>query len=333
MLKNENNDIIFIFKGWNNKIVIKDDSQNSIEARVPIIVSASRATDIPAFYADWFFDRLKKCYVRWRNPFNGKDSYVSFANTRFIVFWSKNPRPLIPHLAELKERGIGCYIQYTLNDYEREGLEPRLPSLQSRIETFKELVGILGEGSVVWRFDPLVLTETIGVDELLNKIAGIADRLDGAAEKMVFSFADVAGYKKVGGNLTRYAISYREWTESEMQEFAEKLSEKDVIWNLQLATCAEPIDLSPYGIAHNKCIDDELISRLSPGDPVLQMHLFGAGKDKGQRKPCGCIQAKDLGAYNTCPHLCRYCYANSSEETVLANYHRHMLNPNNDSII
>lgn len=104
--------------------------------QAPVIVSASRSTDIPAFYADWFFHRLQKGYSAWTNPFNGVKSYVSYENTRFIVFWSKNPRPLLPFLHILKERNIKCYVQYTLNDYEQERLE-KVPSLAYRIETFK----------------------------------------------------------------------------------------------------------------------------------------------------------------------------------------------------
>ena len=109
-------------------ISIRDDNDAEVLAQAPLIISASRATDIPAFYADWFFRRLDRGYVRWRNPFSGQDSYVSFGNTRFIIFWSKNPAPLLPCLPMLKERGIGCYIQFTLNDYEAEGLEPNVPT-------------------------------------------------------------------------------------------------------------------------------------------------------------------------------------------------------------
>ena len=103
------------------KIQIKRGNGETTEAQAPIIISASRSTDVPAFYSDWFFHRLKVGYSAWTNPFNGTKSYVSYKNTRFIVFWSKNPKPLLGHLDELKDRNIGCYIQYTLNDYEKEG--------------------------------------------------------------------------------------------------------------------------------------------------------------------------------------------------------------------
>lgn len=150
-------------------ISIRNDNGSEVMAQAPMIISASRATDIPAFYADWFLRRLEKGYVRWRNPFSGQDGYVSFDNTRFIIFWSKNPAPLLSHLSWLKERGIGCYIQYTLNDYEAEGLEPNVPPLEQRIDTFGRLVDALGAGSAVWRFDPLILTDRIAIDTLLEK--------------------------------------------------------------------------------------------------------------------------------------------------------------------
>ena len=315
-------------------ISICNDNGTEVTAQAPLIVSASRATDIPAFYVDWFFRRLDKGYVRWRNPFSGQDSYVSFGNTRFIVFWSKNPAPLLPYLSTLKERGIGCYIQYTLNDYEAEGLEPSVPPLAQRIDTFRQLVDALGTGAVVWRCDPLILTDKITIDTLLKKIANIADALAGYTEKLVFSFADIESYKKVSRNLRHSGINYREWDEESMREFASRLStlNRDN-WNFRLATCAEFIDLSEYGIEHNRCIDPKLISRLAPDDAVLQNFLYNAKTDKGQRKACGCILSKDIGAYNTCPHGCLYCYANTFPASAFENYKRAIANPHIDSII
>ena len=315
-------------------ISMHDDSGTEVTAQAPLIISASRATDIPAFYADWFFRRLEKGHVRWRNPFSGQDSYVSFGNTRFIVFWSKNPAPLLPYLPILKERGIGCYIQYTLNDYEAEGLEPNVPPLSQRIETFRRAVEALGRGAVVWRFDPLILTYKINIDTLLEKIAHIANALTGYTEKLVFSFADIESYKKVSRNLRQSGINYREWDEESMRESAARLSTLNRNnWNLELATCAERIDLSEYGIGHNRCIDPELISRLAPDDEILQNFLYNAKTDTGQRKACGSILSKDIGAYNTCPHGCLYCYANTSSASALSNYKKSIANPFTDSII
>lgn len=310
------------------KIKLTLNDGNIVEAQTPMIVSASRATDIPAFYCQWFFDRLREGYVRWHNPYSGKDSYVSFDKTRFIVFWSKNPTPIIQYLPLLKERNIGCYFQFTLNDYDAEGLEPNVLPLKQRIETFKEIVDVLGFGSVVWRFDPLILTDRISTDDLLRKFENIASQLNGYADKLVFSFADISTYKKVGRNLAVAGINYREWDESEMIDFSRQLSGLNL--GLELASCAEKIDLSQFGINHNRCIDPDLICRLVPN---LKSEINHLKTDNGQRTLCGCISSKDIGAYNTCPHGCVYCYANTSPFSASQNYLRHQQKPNNDSII
>ena len=334
-----------------------------VSMQAPVIVSASRSTDIPAFYADWFFDRLQKGYSAWTNPFNGVKSYVSYENTRFIVFWSKNPRPLLPFLHILKERNIRCYVQYTLNDYEQERLE-KVPSLDFRIETFKMLVEQLGKGAVIWRFDPMILTDDISIDDLLRKVQNIGDQLKNYTEKLVFSYADIALYKKVKQNLEACGIPYHEWETEQMEEFAEKLSamNRERGWNYQLATCGEKIVIKD--IDHNRCIDGDLITRLAWEDkklmdfmkvkiePVPSPSLFetpelpqGAillphnryfisthKKDPGQRQFCECIASKDIGEYNTCPHLCEYCYANTTKQLALQNWKRHQENPHSETI-
>lgn len=366
------------------------ENGNVVKATFPIVVSASRSTDIPAFYADWFFHRLNKGYSAWTNPFNGAKYYVSYEDTKFIVFWSKNPRPLLARLDELKEKGISCYIQYTLNDYEAEKLEKGVRPLAERIETFKLLVEKLGKGAVIWRFDPLILTETLGVDDLIRKIEFIGDSLYGYTEKLVFSFADIVSYRKVKINLEKNNIPYKEWDEKTMIDFASKLAELNKKWGYELATCGEKINIEQFGIKHNHCIDDRLIVRLGYRSPELrkflnakilqtkvvqhspelknsldaeilqtkgvQQELFAIeetlvipedailldngeyaiieqnNKDKGQREFCGCMKSKDIGEYNTCPHLCEYCYANTSKETAVKNYRSHSQNKFSETI-
>jgi len=346
-------------------IQIKRENGETIKAQAPIIVSASRSTDIPAFYAEWFFHRLKVGYSAWTNPFNGVKSYVSYQDTRFIVFWSKNPKPLLQHLDYLKERNIGCYIQYTLNDYEKEGLERGVPILSERVDTFKLLVDKLGKGRVIWRFDPLLLTDDISIDALLTKIERIGDQLQGYTEKLVFSYADILSYRKVKANLEKSHIPYHEWTEPQMLEFAERLAELNKKWGYTLATCGEKADLQQFGIEHNHCVDDALIIRFAYEDkklmdflkvktfPMPVPNLFGESeslpndaiilpnntyathgdnRDKGQRLFCGCIVSKDIGEYNTCPHLCEYCYANTSKEVAVRNWKEHRMNQFGETI-
>ena len=332
------------------KTQIQRDNGEMVEAQAPVIISASRSTDIPAFYADWFFHRLKVGYSAWTNPFNGVKSFVSYENCRFIVFWSKNPKPLLEHLDELKERNIGCYIQYTLNDYEKEGLEKGVPPLEERIETFKRTVDKLGKGRVIWRFDPLIQTDQISLNDLLKKVEHIGDQLRGYTEKLVFSYADIALYKKVKANLEKSHVNYAEWTTAQMEEFAQRLSELNQKWHYQLATCGEKIDIEKYGIQHNRCIDDDIMIRFAHHDKAL-MDFLGVeitegdlfnpkptiikhrdNRDKGQREFCGCMVSKDIGEYNTCPHLCEYCYANASKEKAQENYNKHEMNPLGETI-
>lgn len=349
--------------GWDKVKIVRDNGQEA-DAQAPVIVSASRSTDIPAFYAEWFFNRLKKGYSAWTNPFNGVQSYVSYEKTRFIVFWSKYPRPLIPFLDYLKERGINCYIQYSLNDYEEEGLEKGVPPLQERIETFKELVNKLGKGSVVWRFDPLILTDQISVEKLLNKVENIGNQLVGFTEKLVFSYADITEYRKVKSNLEANHINYQLFTEETMRQFAAGLDKLNEKWGFELATCGERINLEEYHVAHNHCVDDALIAKIAYQDTALMNFLgmevvthfgkdFGTiipedaieindtvyvrrnkdNKDKGQRQFCGCIISKDIGQYNTCAHLCEYCYANTSKATAVRNWKKHEDNPDCENIL
>ena len=336
------------------KIKINTDDGISVEASAPIIVSASRATDIPAFYADWFQERLHKGYSVWKNPFNGVKSYVAYDKTRLIVFWSKNPKPLLTIggcLDYLAEKGINTYIQYTLNDYVTEKLERGVPDLQERIDTFKRLVDKLGFGKVIWRFDPMILTNQIGCDDLLAKIENIGNQLKGYTEKLVFSYADIRTYRKVQANLTKNSINYREFEQEDMLYVAKNLERLNERWGLTLATCGEKIDIDQFGIIHNKCIDDDLMIKYFSEDQklmdflgvdIIKGDLFNPdntiikrknNKDKGQREFCGCIVSKDIGEYNTCPHLCEYCYANTSKETAVHNYQQHKLNPFAETII
>lgn len=301
-------------------------------AIAPYIISASRSTDIPAFHADWFKTRLDAGYCKWRNPFNHRSVYVSFERARAFVFWTKNAAPFLTLLPELDRRGLAYYFQFTLNDYEAEVLEPHVPPLAERLATFMQLSQMLGSHRVIWRHDPLVLTDALTVDSLLAKIERIGGQLHPHTEKLVFSFADITGYAKVRKNLQEAGVPFREFDESAMHTFAAGLAPMLADWRIAGCTCAETIDLASYKISHNRCIDGQLLLRVSGNDPEL-LHAFGiecpivAGepfdqsplKDKGQRKQCGCIASKDIGQYDTCSYLCRYCYANASPQAVQDN--------------
>jgi DNA repair photolyase len=334
-----------------SKTEIQTDNGELVMAQAPVIVSASRSTDIPTFYADWFVERWKKGYVKWINPFNNTSLYVSFNNTRVVVFWTKNPKPMFKHLDWLDENVKNYYFQFSLNDYDKEGLEGKVPRLKNRIAIFKELSTRIGKEKIIWRFDPLILTNEINVKELLRRLENIGNQLFGFTERLVFSFVDISIYRKVENNLRTAKVDYIEWTQDKMIELAEGLQELNRKWNYELATCAEKFDLDKYEVTHNKCIDDDLMIKLFSQDRELMKFLgveyeeptlFDDGKrvlkkknlkDKGQREACGCIMSKDIGEYNTCPHECIYCYANTSIETAKKNYKMHTTNPFAETII
>lgn len=355
-------------KNKDNKVEIVTDAGERVEAAAPVIISASRSTDIPAFYARWFFNRLARGYCVWYNPFNRQPMYVSFERCKVVVFWTKNPRPILPYLPELDRRGIHYYFQVTLNDYTAEGFEPNVPSVEQRVATFKQLSDMIGHERVIWRFDPLIVTPSITPRTLLARIWRIGNMLKGYTDKLVFSFVDVKTYRKVQNNLiretgcfTKENVEAAEMDDRQRSELVEGLVRLREIWvsegwNLTLATCAEGIDLDEYGIEHNRCIDGELMERVFGDDRELVYYLrtgrlpqqggiFGAAdnvpieisdkqvdlKDKGQRKVCGCMISKDIGMYDTCRHFCVYCYANTSRDCVLRNAARH--NDDSESLI
>lgn len=323
-----------------NDITIDEEA----DILTPVILSASRSTDIPAFYSDWFLGRLRSGYSAWINPFNQKHYRISFEDVRMIVFWTKNPNPMLERLDEVEALGFkNYYFQFSLNDYDAERLEPNVPPVAERIDTFKRLATKIGKERVIWRFDPLLLSDKISVDVLLKRIDNIGQQLKEYTEKLVFSFIDIGSYRKVQNNLVGFGV--REFAADEQVQFAKGFAELNKDLGFELATCGELVDLSEYGIKHNKCVDDELMMRLFNDDAKL-MEFIGAEydmfngwqimkskKDKGQRKACGCIVSKDIGAYNTCPHLCRYCYANSCDALVKKNFVQYRQNPYSESII
>lgn len=318
------------------RVLIATESGKNEEAVAPLVISASRATDIPAFFSQWFFNRLEKGYCAWRNPFNGKKYWVSFKNTRAIVFWSKNPLPLLPYLPILEKKNIACYFQFTLNDYEEEGLEPYVPPLSQRLETFRLFSQKLGPERMVWRWDPLVLTRNTTPEILLEKIRRVGDALKHKTKKLVFSFADVHNYAKVKKNLALHLGGMDEAIRAEPTPGQQKYLARGLTsirdswqksgWDMELAACAEEPNLSELGITKSHCIDSALIGRLCtvysrqitlPGMPDYPG--IDLPPDKNQRGGCSCAESKDIGAYSTCRHFCLYCYANASRDKVKKN--------------
>jgi len=271
-----------------------------------MILSASRRTDIPAFYADWFIDKIKQGFVLVPDPLGLREKVARIkiepvrvetnllggktvtGNVDGIVFWTKNPRPLMDKLGELKD--FKYYFLYTLNPY-NETIEATVPPIQERIKTFQELSKTIGADYVIWRYDPILLTSTITPNWHFGQFETLARQLRGFTRVCKVSFL-------IGGDKNLRTPNTNEKHEI-LKRFAEIAHENEI----ELHACAEEIDFSKYGIKQSKCIDADLFEKLTGGK--INTRQSGA-----TRKHCGCMPCVDIGVYNTCKHGCVYCYAN-----------------------
>lgn len=277
-----------------------------------MIISASRRTDIPAFFSDWFFNRISEGSLLTRNPMNlYQISRISLSPdiVDCIVFWSKNPKRMLDRLHLIKR--YNYYFQFTITSYGQQ-LEPNVPTLDEAIDIFKTLYLKIGKKRVIWRYDPIILAANIDLQYHINNFEHIARRLSGKTQRCVISFVDL--YKKTIRNIS--SVSINNITGRNMLDLARELSVIAARYDIELFSCAEEINLLSCGIKHGKCIDDKLIEEVFGF--ALQID-----KDKNQRRECGCVASVDIGAYNTCPHGCLYCYANFNPEMVRKNYALH----------
>jgi hypothetical protein len=226
-----------------------------------------------------------------------------------IVFWSKNPKPMLDILHLMKE--YTYYFQFTFNPYDTD-IETMLPPKKEIIETFQKLSDKIGPQKIIWRYDPVLLNNKYTPLYHVDTFGEYAYTLKGYTKKVTFSFIDF--YKKITGNIKPLGIV--EVTNEEKIMIAEKFSQIAKENSLLICTCAEDIDLSQYDITHARCIDDRLIAEISGCDFVI-------GKDKNQRLECGCVGSIDIGEYNSCRNGCIYCYANDKHDTVKTHIKKH----------
>lgn len=280
-----------------------------------IILSASRRTDIPAFYAPWFANRVRAGYAVTRNPFNpAQIKRVSLlrGDVDCTVFWTKNPAPLLAHLDTFP---WPYYVQFTLNPYDRT-LERSLPDKAVLVETFRELSRRIGRERVLWRYDPIILNDRCTIAYHQNAFTELCDRLAGYTDRVTVSFVDV--YPKLRTPLIR------EITGREIHELSAFIGQTARGCGITPYACCEALDLTPYGIRKGRCIDPDVVAHVT-GKPCT------AKPDRSQRAHCGCVQAVDIGVYNTCLHGCVYCYANHGDISIRKNAARH--DPNSESLL
>lgn len=273
-----------------------------------MIISASRRTDIPAFYSSWFFNRIKEKVVLVPNPYNSKmvsRTSLDPGVIDCIIFWSKNPAPMLARLGELAP--YNYYFQFTLNPYGKE-IEKNLPPLGKRIETFQRLSDKIGKEKVIWRYDPVFINDTYTGNFHREKFAEIAGLIHPYTEKCMVGFIDHYQHIRTQTSLFRIGSLLQE----DIEKIAVSFRKTALEYTFDIRTCTEKINLSHLGIPGGACIDNELIERIA-GYPLTTR------KDKNQREVCRCIESIDIGMYESCLNGCIYCYANRRDEHAIRN--------------
>lgn len=282
-----------------------------------IIQSGSR-TDIPAFYADWFANRLKEGYVYVRNPFNMTyiNKYVLHPSVvDLISFCSKNPAPMLKYLDLLKPYGMYWYV--TITGFGRD-IEPNVPDAMEVTETFKKISDFAGIDSMGWRYDPIFLNEKYTRDYHLEKFEQIAKELDGYTNNCVISFIDL--YQKVRKNFPEAKAVERE----DRLYLGENMAKIAKDHGMVLRPCSEGTELEMFGADCSGCMTQPIYEK-------AVHNTMNFPKGKNARNSCACYLGGDIGMYNTCLHMCRYCYANYDEQTVRENHEKH--DPNSPLLV
>ena len=275
-----------------------------------MIINTGQRTDIPAFYADWFANRLKEGFVCVRNPYN--PSQVSRyrldpAVVDVIGFCTKNPAPMFPYMDLLK--GFGQYWFVTITPYGRD-IEPNVPDKHRLLEDFRKVSMTVGTDAVGWRYDPIFLSERYTPEYHLRAFEQIAGALEGYTKTAVISFIDL--YPKVRRNFPE-----AEEVPAAMRiELGREIIRIASAHGMTVKPCAEGTELAAYGADCGGCM------RITDYEKAIGKHL-NAPKRKGARAECACYLSCDIGAYNTCRHLCRYCYANAEPAVVMENSRLH----------
>ena len=277
-----------------------------------MIISASRRTDIPALYPEWFINRIKAGFLLTRNPLNKtRISRIDLSPDKIdcIVFWTKNPEPAFQYLDLLKR--YNYYFHFTLTPYD-SSIEINLPDKSKLIESFKKLSDTIGPERVIWRYDPVFYTGKYDYSYHIRSFRKLAKSLSGYTERCMYSFLTV--YQKCERNMK--AVPFSIPAMDDILKLSEAFAQISNAEGIKLQTCAEKIDLTDFGITRGKCIDDDLISKLKGKELTIP-------KDRNQRESCLCASSVDIGAYNTCTNRCVYCYANYNHDLALAKYINH----------
>ena len=275
-----------------------------------MIINTGQRTDIPAFYSEWFSNRLKEGFVCVRNPYNpGQVSrYRLDPNVVDVIgFCTKNPSPMFRYMDLLRDYGQYWFV--TITPYGRD-IEPNVPDKHKLIEDFIKLSQMVGKNSMGWRYDPVFITDRYTEEYHIHAFEQIASALHGCTETVVISFIDL--FPKVRRNFPEA----REVSKDQRLRLGKEMIKIASLHGMTVKPCAEGDELSEYGADCGGCM------RISDYEKAIGKRL-DAPKKKGARAECSCYLTCDIGAYNTCKHLCKYCYANAEPEIVLSQSRLH----------
>ncbi|MCI0699438.1 DUF1848 domain-containing protein [candidate division KSB1 bacterium] len=276
----------------------------------PRIISASRRTDIPAYYADWFMRQVERGYVTYPNPMSFKPVRLSLRpeDVLFIVFWTRNPHPLEKHLDRLDELyRRAYYFHFTINGMPKT-LETNNPPVEFAMTTFLRLAERY-PGQIFWRYDPIVLSDLTPPNYHIEKFGQLAERLRGATQRCYFSF--VNWYLKVQRNFAKataeHGVNFRDAELAERLDLVRQLAPIAAANGMTLYSCCQDALCQINGVAKSRCVDIETIREIAP-------ERYRKLRAAPTREDCGCYESRDLGYYDSCPHGCIYCYANLNRE-------------------
>lgn len=281
-----------------------------------MIISASRRTDIPAYYSQWFLNRLKAGYVLIRNPVIGSTIHKIELNPKIvncIVFWTKDAANILDKLDEISLLGYRYVFQFTITPYGSD-IERNMRPKENIIKTFKRLSSMIGSERVIWRYDPIIFNETLTPKYHLKNFEDMCRQLSGYTDIVNMSIVQSYHNKSFGLELSR----------QDKEKFLRSLKEIALSHSIDPRMCCYPEDPQMYGIKRAKCIDKEYLEKICG-------YKLKLPRDKNQRTLCECCESIDVGIYNTCIHGCTYCYATSNLRETIYNYKNH--HPENELLV
>ena len=281
-----------------------------------MIISATRRADIPAYFAPWFMNRVRAGFAAVPNPFNARQVAripLDPEHTDAIVFWTRDPSPLLPHLAELTARGFAFLFQFTLLEYP-VAFHPGMPPLADRLDAFKRVTQAIGPERVLWRYDPIVLTALTDTDFHRRSFEPLARALSGHTNRVTVSLMEP--YRKGRARLAHAGADLLAPRSADLAALFTDMAALARANGITPASCAEDAGLDRLGFAPGACVDAEGIARLTG-------KTIPSEKDPHQRPACRCAPSKDIGMYDACPAGCVYCYATRNFTLARRNHQAH----------